>query len=773
MGKLVKLSLDGQLESGYQVKVELLEIKKNDRDGRTLVEGVFGSLPPAASVYSCYRAWQQKYNDLDHLGVVSRLTKKQGSQKLPTEISIESGQEAADRLKQKFNDWLDARGFRKIENTVRNHLNVNDVNEDIRFLIKTGDDCLWQLPWSEWNLFKDYRKAEVAFSPLEFDRVERNISGAPKEKVRILAIAGDTTGIDCQPDRENLKRLRSAGAEPEFLNQPSLKKVRDALWMKKWDILFYAGHSEREKIHLNQADDLILDDLDNTIKNAVERGLKLVILNSCNGLDLARRLVTEFGVPLVIAMREPVPDRVAQQFLEYFLLAYAYQKQPLYVAVRQARQRIADEWRERLPSIDWLPTICQNPGIRPPTWTDLIRPIDMKKVGIASAAAALFVVGIRFLGLLQPLELGAFDRLMRMRPAEPPDDRFLVVTVDDEDIQYQLNKNMPLTGSLADTAFAQMLEKFAPHQPRLVGLDIYHDFPFEPKLANALENLQHFIAICKIGQTQYDSTSTPPPPNLPKESLGFSDLPSDSDYIIRRQILGMTSSDRCNASRSFSLQVALLYLEGEKIGFGLKRLAEGSLRIGSTIFKRLEPNAGGYQFKPQETMGYQIMLNYRSAPPETVKLSKILNGSMDRDLPQLVANRIVLIGVMKQQDKHFTPYSTGLWPERMPGILVQAQMASQIISAVLDDRPLLWWWPEWGEVLWVASWSLAGGIVVWLGRSPRNQAIAGVIAIASLYGLCFVLLLAGGWVPLVPAALAFAIASSSAIAYGKFSTYKT
>ena len=757
MGKLVKLSLDGQLDLGY--KVELVEIKEDGRDGRTLAEGVSGSLPPAAPIYDCYRAWQEKYNDLDLL-VVRALRKIQAG-KFRKEISIESGQETADRFKQKFNDWLDDRGFHKIENILRTHLSAGDR---IRFVIKTTDYRLWQLPWSEWDFFDDYRQAEVAFSPLEFREVEKNVPTAAKEKVRILAIAGDTTGINCQPDQENLRQLRSAGAEPEFLNQPNLKKVRDALWTKKWDILFYAGHSNSKEVQLNQADTLILDDLDNTLKNAVERGLKLVILNSCDGLDLARRLVTEFGVPLVIAMREPVPDRVAQQFLEYFLLEYAYQEQPLYVAVRQARQRIADEWRERLPSIDWLPTICQNPGIHPLAWADLIRPVSIKRVGKTSAVAALLVMVVRFLGLLQPLELAAFDQLMRMRPDEGPDDRFLVVKLTEKDIQQR--KEYPIS----DRTMVQLFQKLEQLKPRIIGLDIHRDIPQEPghaELKAYLSQSDRLFAICQAGdigtdEERPDHIGVPPPPGMAKQKVGFSDLVGDSDGVVRRHLFYMalpTGSPCNNVNYALSAQLAFRYLQAE--GIDSKNIS-GDLQLGDVLFKDLEKHTGFYQRLDEG--GEQVLLNYRSSQniAEQVSLSEVLADKLE---PDKIKDRIVLIGGTAPSvgDRFPTPYGSG-FKQQFSGVFVHAHMASQMISAVLDDRPLLWFWPWWGDGLWIGFWSLVGGLLVWGFRSPLHQVAAGVLALGSLYGICFIVLFAGGGcLPLIPSAIALVTTSGTIV----------
>jgi CHASE2 domain-containing sensor protein len=89
--------------------------------------------------------------------------------------------------------------------------------------------------------------------------------------------------------------------------------------------------------------------------------------------------------------------------------------------------------------------------------------------------------------------------------------------------------------------------------------------------------------------------------------------------------------------------------------------------------------------------------------------------------------------------------------------MLQAQMVSQIISAVLDHRPLLWVWPDWGENLWIFAWSAAGGLLVWRVRSPLVLSIGCAIALVSLGGCCWILLSYGGWIPLIPAAVVLVI----------------
>ena len=65
----------------------------------------------------------------------------------------------------------------------------------------------------------------------------------------------------------------------------------------------------------------------------------------------------------MIVMREPVPDRVAQEFLKYFLQAFA-RGDTLYLSVREARERLQG-LENQFPCATWLPVICQNPAEEP------------------------------------------------------------------------------------------------------------------------------------------------------------------------------------------------------------------------------------------------------------------------------------------------------------------------------------------------------------------------------------------------------------------------
>ena len=329
--------------------------------------------------------------------------------------------------------------------------------------------------------------------------------------------------------------------------------------------------------------------------------------------------------------------------------------------------------------------------------------------------------------------------------------------------------------SLSDRALAQLLKKLQPYQPQVIGLDIYRNFPVDSNHADLKTYLQdqRFIAVCEVGENDYKGIGHPP--EIPQERLSFSDFPIDSDRVIRRQLLGMAPDPKsfCSTDTSFSFRVALNYLSSLGIEYKLtpenKPYQERDWQIGNVVFKKLQPDAGGYQ--QLDALGYQVLLNYRSSNSvaKQVSLYEILSGSLDAELPNLVKDKIVLIGTVAKSFKDYfpTPYSAGQSEEELPGVVIHAHMVSQIISAVLEGRRMLWWLPGWGETLWVWGWSFVGGILVWRLRSPH---LGGAIATALivLSALCFVVLLLGGWIPLVPSALALLLTSGSLVAYTIF-----
>ncbi|CBN56856.1 MULTISPECIES: CHAT domain-containing tetratricopeptide repeat protein [Kamptonema] len=362
MEKVVVLKLDGDLEiGGFRAS---LEIKEGDR---VLIE-ITRSLPPNPELAAeMQRHWQEYRN----LGLVTRI--KPGSIKHnfinPNKLStrLKEIKESGEKLGNLINQWLKSEQFRDIDRGLREELNRT---EKVRVLVRTEDNYLRKLPWHLWDFIDRYSFAEVALSPIEY-KSPQLLPIAAKSKVRVLAILGCSAGIDIEKDRELLKSLPNA--EVVFLLEPKHNQINDKLWEQPWDIIFFAGHGETDedtgRIHINETDSLTLNEVWYGLKKAVVNGLQLAIFNSCDGLGLAQRL-DDLEIPQMIVMREMVPDFVAQKFLNDFLTNFA-SGHSLYQAFREAREKLQGLETD-FPCASWLPIICQNPSVEPPTWNDLI-----------------------------------------------------------------------------------------------------------------------------------------------------------------------------------------------------------------------------------------------------------------------------------------------------------------------------------------------------------------------------------------------------------------
>lgn len=758
MGKLIVLKLDGDFNQGFRVTLEIgLE---GDRPEVELI----GNLPPATYLIQEYGDWQSIYRSLGKLSrsitILDRITRRD----VPLKERIQECRTQAFKLRDRLNSWLKADSFLSIREKWLEKVSTSD---DVRVMIRADNHQLWQLPWQQWDLLERYSFAEIELSSLGCERPPKVQESSQKDQIKILAILGHSEGINVEEDRKRLENLPNAATT--FLVEPQRQELNDQLWQQSWDILFFAGHSqtegERGRIYLNKTDSLTLDELRYGLQKAVDGGLQLAIFNSCDGLGLARDLA-QLHIPQLIVMREPVADEVAQKFLQYFLDSFASGK-PLYRAVQEARQRLQGLEKD-FPCASWLPVICQNPAAVQLKWPKLPEPAKkpfwprLRTLFVTSLVVTSIVMGGRSLGILQRWELKAYDQLLRQRPSETADSRILLVGANEEDLRKYKHP-------LSDAILAQLIAKLQQYRPLAIGLDIFRDQPVPPgygSFVTQLQQNQHLFTVCFGTESE---NAVAPPPKSPVEQLGFNDLENDEpDNAVRRHLQSRTPNpisplSPCKTPYSFSLQLASRYLEAQ--GISGKATQTQNWQFGSVVFKRLEPHSGGYQ--NLDAQGNQVLINYRGTPQiaKQVTIEEVLSGKLE---PEWVKDRVVLIGVTAAsiQDYHHTPYG------RMRGLDVHAHMVSQTLSAVLDKRPLIWWWAQWGDALWVWGWSLTGGIVVYIvhwrsvdqSKSSLRLVLSLSFSVIVLYGLCWVFLLQGGWLPLVPAALAL-VTTGSAIGF--------
>ncbi|MFB2877020.1 CHASE2 domain-containing protein [Floridanema aerugineum] len=392
--------------------------------------------------------------------------------------------------------------------------------------------------------------------------------------------------------------------------------------------------------------------------------------------------------------------------------------------------------------------------------------LNWKIFMLSSLTVTGLIMGVRYLGWLQNWELSAFDWLMRSRPGEVIDSRLLVIEITEEDIKKYVGDRYKKY-SIRDATLAKVIEKLQKYQPRLIGLDLHRYQPRPPGRKEFIEQLQknkNILLVCfsQASINQYkDFLPLPELQHQIQEKFGFSDLENnDPDKYVRRQILHFDSDlnpyiSNCTTPYSLSFYLAKRFLEIE--GITLKLNQNEEWQTEKVVLKKLATRTGGYQ--NLDGKSNQILINYRSPwgqekIAKSLSLTQLLEAETDSQLKELVNNKIVLVGYTAPiaKDDFNTPYG------RIPGVWVHAHQLSQIISAIIDNRPLLWVLPQWGnfqwgDFIWVAIWSLIGSLLVWKPRYIYILFFFNSLAILLLYQIALTTLTYGGWLPFVPSVL--------------------
>ncbi|WP_193745178.1 CHASE2 domain-containing protein [Microcystis aeruginosa] len=377
--------------------------------------------------------------------------------------------------------------------------------------------------------------------------------------------------------------------------------------------------------------------------------------------------------------------------------------------------------------------------------------------------------------LLQKWELKAIDGLMRLRPPEKPDQRLLIVEATENDLQKY---GYPISND----KLTELIEKLEQYQPKVIGVNILRE--------QELKNRHNLIYTCnhRLGNDP-NSPGNPPPQGVPKEYIGFSDVIEDSDGVVRRHLLFMKpeATSPCQTPLSFSFQLAAYYLNTQ--GIEPETTLEGYTKLDKTILKKLTANTWKSKlltwtnvlefvttplnsstgvYGNEDLRGYQLLLNYRSNQEQEIAPKVTLQSVLENQVsPDAIKDKIVIIGNTSPNQSSYwsTPYSEGR-DRKIPGVLLQAQMVSQIISAVLANRPLLSFLPKWAEIILIWSWILVGALIGWIFYGKWSWLLlSDSIAIIILVVSCWGLLISGYWVPLVRPFLALIITSGGVLLF--------
>lgn len=399
-------------------------------------------------------------------------------------------------------------------------------------------------------------------------------------------------------------------------------------------------------------------------------------------------------------------------------------------------------------------------------WTYILsswrrRFFDQKYVApLLAVIATGGVILLRSTGAFQVWELHVFDWMMNHRPAEEPDDRIVIIGINESDIATYGK------AALTDTLLADLLDKVNAQNPTVVGLDLFRNVPTDAEGYERLQSIfreeSNIIGIEKVVDDRALPSVSGNPTLVEKGQTAASDFIADVDGRIRRGFIVPNAEG--NALEGFAFRVALEYLASHDV---LPNPDSEILELGYARLPPFESNAGGYQ--GADAGGYQLIMNWRSNRSssrhsasekhpsfEIFSAQDTLNGTLPSGA---LRDKIVLIGGMQSGDADvfFTPYSRAAGePNLLPshGIEIHASFVSQLISVAFGQRPMISVLPEYTEVMLIA---IAGGLGIGLYRIGRNDIhrmhLFGSVMFA-LVGISYLALwLSGWWLPIVPVGL--------------------
>jgi len=365
----------------------------------------------------------------------------------------------------------------------------------------------------------------------------------------------------------------------------------------------------------------------------------------------------------------------------------------------------------------------------------------------AGFVALTAVAALRHEGLLQPLELSAYDALLRARAEGPAEPRVVEVGVTEDDIAR-------FGWPLSDAILARLIAALGAAKARAIGIDIYRPYPLPPgsaELDAALRATPSVIWTTRFGDGSW--TGIPAPAALEGTGrMGFSDMVPDEGGIVRRGLLYL--DDGKTVETGFAARLAFFYLAGRGIVPRADPADRESLRLGAVTLHPLGPDAGGYV--GLDARGYQILLEFRRGGGlRSVSLGDLLDG---RAPAGFFDGRIVVVGVTSDSVKDFvaTPLDLEFGADRASfGVTLHGVMAEQLLAHALDGLVPTAMLPGAAELALILLWAFAGAALGAFLRAPLLLLAAAAAGLVATAAGAYAAFLGGWWLPAVPAALAW------------------
>ena len=377
---------------------------------------------------------------------------------------------------------------------------------------------------------------------------------------------------------------------------------------------------------------------------------------------------------------------------------------------------------------------------------------------VAGAVVFLVLAALRHAGVLQPIELMAYDDMLSARSAAGQTERRVVqIGVTETDIEK-------FGWPLSDQIMARLIEALTQAQTRVIGIDIFRPLATPPgsdELDRVLRATKNVIWATRFREQGWLGLAAPKILEGTAQK-GFSDLVPDPGGIVRRSLLFLDSGAATDTS--LAARLAFAYLAAQGIEPAPDDANRQFLRLGHVTLPPLGPDVGAYAHS--DARGYQILLEFRHG--KTIP-SLSLSDLLDAKAPQtLLADRIVVVGVTADSVQDFvtTPLDIAFGARGSTyGVTLHGIAAGQLLAHALDGlRPTSAVDPG-IELAIIAAVTLAGGLLGALIRAPLLLGATVVGGLVAIVTLTFGAFLVSWWLPGLPAGIGLIAAASLAAAF--------
>ncbi|MBD2771956.1 CHASE2 domain-containing protein [Iningainema tapete] len=438
-----------------------------------------------------YQEWQRTYLNFYQTSLRGRVADAGILAAPPIDWHAKLVQAEA-QLLYEFHNWLRSAELYEIRSVIANKNRELATNTPpVEVFLSCNPLDLARLPWEAWEINTEFAadKIHIVRAPLNIREKVTTSNNRCNRKARVLAILGDDTGLNFNSEKSAISSLEKI-AEVKFIGWqpgkdiPELKtEIVEAIASKTgWDILFFAGHSNETSLtggELSIAPNvaLSLSEIVPCLTVAKERGLQFAIFNSCSGLSIANKLI-DLGLSQVAVMREPIHNRVAEEFFVLFLQALTEYKD-VHESLLAACEYLKLEKNLTYPSSYLTPSLFRHPEA--PLFR--LEPFGLKqqlKNLIPTRREAIALSSLILISLQLPVQQFLLERRLlaqamyrqvthQVEVLTPP---VLLVQIDEKSIRDAgISNPKPMERKY----LARLVDKLTVAKARVVGIDYFLD----------------------------------------------------------------------------------------------------------------------------------------------------------------------------------------------------------------------------------------------------------------------------------------------------------